>query len=305
MEQPGLPSRFREFLHQLPILNEVIDAEPLRRWALSEVWRVRLRSGDTLICKWGGGSMGKESDIYENLFLPLAIRVPQIVAGYRYDHGNVLVMEDLGAYTVEQCPTEENILSATRMLASLRRTAATGLQNRSIPPNAYDQYLVTADYFPDALRTICPRLTQAGEVTVLERALEILQGELAFLYESTPMTITHNDFNLKNLMIADCDIVPIDWSNACLSPYMGDLYCLMREAEQHGKWREAVVEAYRSIDPQPDLMRQIWLGGACWLIRGLDWVTAEGVHIIPGCDQWIPDMIGDLDLCVRHVRPPR
>jgi thiamine kinase-like enzyme len=139
----------------------------------------------------------------------------------------------------------------------------------------------------------------------LRDALEILPTHLNRLYKELPVTLTHNDYNPKNLMVVDGTIRPIDWSNAYLSPHMGDLYCLLREGEQAGVESAPIIEAYQSVARDRDLEWQISLGGLCWLIHGLRWVTEEGIHTVPGTASWVAPMMVEIQTCLGEIEGGR
>jgi thiamine kinase-like enzyme len=139
------------------------------------------------------------------------------------------------------------------------------------------------------------------ESHTLHIALKELPVQLNRLYEEFPITLTHNDYNAKNLMVCRNSIVPIDWSNAYLSPHLGDLYCLISEAQKYGIEKSVIVEAYREHDHTELLDWQIQVGGICWLIRSLRWVCEEGIHKVPGTDKWVLPLILAIRDCMEQL----
>jgi len=126
------------------------------------------------------------------------------------------------------------------------------------------------------------------------------------LYRTVPMTIVHQDYHAKNLLIQpNGGIMPIDWSNAYVSPHLGDLYCLMSEARNLGHAAEEdIISAFlEGSHLHADQLRwQVRLGGLCWLIKTLHWVVYRGADIIPGSEAWVPDLLQDVeDLAVDIV----
>lgn len=99
--------------------------------------------------------------------------------------------------------------------------------------------------------------------------------------------------------------MPIDWSLAYLSPHLGDLYCLIREAQAlAGLSREEVNAAYQDVSNIDigQLNWQISVGGLCWLIKTLRWLVYGGTEIIPGSEAWIPDLMSDVEKLVEEIR---
>ena len=69
-----IPERLSAYYPIIPLLNEVTEWSLLRKWSLSEVYRVTLKSGETRIIKWGGQEMASEATIYRQLVRPLQIK---------------------------------------------------------------------------------------------------------------------------------------------------------------------------------------------------------------------------------------
>lgn len=52
-----IPERLSAYYSVTPLLGEISEWSLLRKWSLSEVYRVRLKSGESRIIKWGGKEM--------------------------------------------------------------------------------------------------------------------------------------------------------------------------------------------------------------------------------------------------------
>lgn len=73
-----IPTCFEEYHKMIPMLDKVTEWSVLRKWSLSEVYRVTLTTGETRIIKWGGSEMAREAEIYRHLVHPLQIKAPCI-----------------------------------------------------------------------------------------------------------------------------------------------------------------------------------------------------------------------------------
>lgn len=300
MNQEG-PSKWSPYISHFPMLQDAVHWEPLRQWSLSDVWRVTLSSGKTVIAKLGNESMAGELKIYESVLQPLVLPRPRLYAAFQESGLNAFLMEDLGRTTVEMNPTETNFARAARTLSAMRKTA---LQHVHIlSPSVYKEYFKSKEDVIQDFEFVMSRhsLYSDDELNLLKVCLEKLPNPLRDLYEKYPVTLTHNDYNGKNLMVVNGSIVPIDWSNAYLSPHLGDLYCLIREAQGSGVDKSIVIDAYRELCDVENLEWQVQLGGICWLIRGLCWVCEEGIHTVPATHTWISPMIAAIGECLEHI----
>lgn len=86
----------------------------------------------------------------------------------------------------------------------------------------------------------------------MTRVRETLPRHVEWPYDTGRMTITHNDCNAKNLIVTAHGVRAIDWSHAELTPHLGDLYCLLRDATRHGVATPDVVDPYLARDPVTD-----------------------------------------------------
>jgi hypothetical protein len=292
-----IPERLAAYREAFPVLEEVTEWQLLRKWSLSEVYRTTMASAATRILKWGGSEMAKEAAIYKTLLEPLHIRAPHIYGYYEDNRGCLMIMEDAGPYDLEKQPDAVHFTEAARELARLRTTAAAYLSQSAVPPDVMKTYTVTATYFLRQLED----LIRADECNlVLQKAKALFPEDVVQLYREVPLTLVHHDYHAKNLLVQGEHILPIDWSNAYLSPHLGDLYCLMTEARSYaGMSGRNIWDAYVSetgTDPS-DLNRLAWqvnIGGICWLIRTLRWLVYGGTRNIPGSEEWIPDLLADL-----------
>lgn len=291
-----IPTCFSAYCTTIPMLNEVAEWSLLRKWALSEVYRVKLNSGESRIIKWGGSEMAGEAAIYQNLVYPLQIKAPKIFEFIQLKDSGVMVMEDAGEKNMEQQPQPEYFLEASRELARLRVNATANLE-RMIPRKIMDTYSVSrGDFlqlFDDLLKS-----KKLAENKVLLKVKKVLPHHLEKLYQMVSSSLVHHDYHAKNLLIQDNGIMPIDWSIAYLSPHLGDLYCLITEALAFSNLsREDIISAFLDVTDlhMDDLNWQVRIGGLCWLIKTLRWLVYGGTVIIPESEAWIPDLLNDVD----------
>ena len=151
----------------------------------------------------------------------------------------------------------------------------------------------------DHLLTLLKRQTD-----LLQQARTVLAKHLESLAHRTPITLLHNDYHAKNLMIRGGRIVPVDWSNAYLGHHLGDLYCLVQEAVDYGIEATVLIEAYFSeaddaLEPAFHQW-QVAFGGLCWSVRMLRWTVDQGVRIIPGAEAWIPNFTRSIEILLSN-----
>ncbi|RAP76132.1 phosphotransferase [Paenibacillus montanisoli] len=293
-----IPACFSDHRSKLRLLNEVTEWSLLRKWALSEVYRVKIRTGETRIIKWGGSEMAGEAEIYRQLVYPLQIKAPLIYEYVEQNNSGVMIMEDAGELNLEQQPLPVHFLEAARELARLRARATANLEKRVLTKEIVNAYSVSMNDFlallDDLLKS--PKLTEAS---VLRKVKKALPARLERLYQTVPISIVHHDYHAKNLLIQeDGGMMPIDWSIAYLSPHLGDLYCLTTEARALcGLSRDEIMAAYLEAAelPADQLNWQLRIGGICWLIKTLRWLAYGGTEIIPGSEAWIPDLSKDVE----------
>jgi aminoglycoside phosphotransferase (APT) family kinase protein len=270
----------------LGVVPLAVGGEQLRRWGLSEVWRVRVGSPEprSVIVKRGTGEMADEARRYRELVIPLWVAAPDLLAATGGDDGEpmVLVLADVGPQTLEQRPTAEGYREAVRALARMRSVAAGRLARD--PAIGADLRRTTADFVADA-----ERVGLGDSVRALVDRLDRLAG--------VPATIVHGDYHAKNLIhTAEGGVVPVDWPSACIHPHLGDLYCLIREAGNLGLPTGDLPGLYaREAGTDPgEVADQMVTGGMCWTLTALRWLTDEGVEAIPEAHEWLDALAADV-----------
>src|SRR5258707_8731739 len=128
-----IPPAWLLLLRQFPLLLEVSDWQLLRKWSLSEVWRITTQAGKTWIAKGASGSQASELEIYLHVLAPLQIKQPALHSFVETEHGHFFILEDLGGDTLEQQPQPALFLEAAKALARVRATATRHLYS-SLPP---------------------------------------------------------------------------------------------------------------------------------------------------------------------------
>lgn len=296
-----IPTCFSNYISLIPLINEVTKWSLLRKWTLSEVYRVKLTTGESRIIKWGGNEMAKEALVYQKLVHPLQIKAPEIFEFVQLKDSGVMVMEDAGEKNLEQQPHPSHFLEASRELANLRMKATANLE--SMEPKVIDSYLVLKEDFLVLLDDLL-KSDKLSETNVLLKLKKVLPRHLKRLYQKIPTSIVHNDYHAKNLLIQNNGIMPIDWSLAYLSPHLGDLYCLINEAHSWcGLTREEILYAYLDVTgyQMAHLLWQLQIGGLCWLTKTLHWLVYNGTEIIHGSETWIPDLLKDLEDLYQEI----
>lgn len=300
-----IPKVFLAYLTRIPLLYEVTEWSLLRKWPLSEVYRVKLKSGESRIVKWGGKEMARESEIYQKLVYPLQIKAPFIFEFAELEESSIMMMEDAGSSNLEQDPRSIYFLEAARELACLRNQATAHLQ--IIPVSTTKNFFVSKEDFlnllddmlvSDLMTSILKSQISATN-NVLLNLRNVLPRHLDKLYQTVPLTLVHHDYHAKNLLIQESGIIPIDWSLAYLSPHLGDLYRLIKEAQAWSLTaKEDIISAFLEVAPCPreQLNWQIQIGGLCWLIMTLHWLVHGGTDIIEGSEAWISDLLHDITI---------
>jgi hypothetical protein len=319
-----IPVSWVESVPHLPLLADVVRWELLRKWGLSEVWRVTLRSGEVWIAKRAHGSMARELAIYRELLAPLAVNHPHLHSAWQTATACFLVLEDVGPLTLEMQPGPENFIMAAHELARLRCTSTHHLLEKccAIP----DHYSISADHFLTALDTLLTHPQLAEEQKQILREVAVwLPEQLHVLYTQLPPTLSHNDYHVKNLVLAPAStdtlsvqqaagIVPVDWAMAFICPYHGDLYSLLRNAGARNVSCSLVLSAYedelyhlaeydacaRHLLARP-LSWQQALGGVCILITSIEWILREAYRELPESVAWIPRMLISMEKCADLV----
>jgi aminoglycoside phosphotransferase (APT) family kinase protein len=225
-----IPTKMLSYREKFPIFEEATEWQLLRKWTLSEVYRITFPTGDTQIVKWGGEEMAREMDIYSQLLGPLRIRTPQIYGYCKNNDGGLIVMEDAGERDLEQRPMAEHFIEAARELARLRITAANSLELGTISRSVRNDFTVTCEDFLGQLEDLI-QSPLLNDNPIIQSVRDWLPEQLKRLYQEVPLTLVHHDYHAKNLLVQGDRILPIDWSNAYLSPHLGDLHSVMKEAQ--------------------------------------------------------------------------
>jgi hypothetical protein len=277
-------------------LGRVTAGQRLRRWGLSEVWRVRLAGGvpaESVIVKRAAGELAGEARRYRELVEPLGVEAPRLLAATGGDPA-VLVLQDVGPDNLEQRPSAEGYREAARTLARIRATAAGRLAAAAQPgivSIGAGLRRGTADFVDTARRAAAGvaalrpdlrgRLDESARVLV--RRLDRLAG--------VPVTVVHGDFEAKNLVHAGGGrLVAVDWPSAYLHAHLGDLFSLMKNAGDHARELPAVFAAETGT-AVADVLDQVATGRLCWTVMALRWVVEEGVHAIPEARGWIDELV--------------
>jgi hypothetical protein len=175
----GPGHRWTKYIHTIPLLSEWQDWQLLRQWPLSEVWRVTLKTGKTVIAKWDGGSMARELDVYQRLLTPLHIDSPTVFYSHQDETGSFMLMEDFGGVTLEADQRRECFIDAAIRLHELRRSATKNIAEMELPFHVYQAYYKTPTQFLDDIRFILGQALLAPEHQLtLRDALEILPTHL-------------------------------------------------------------------------------------------------------------------------------
>lgn len=299
-----IPERLAAYRPIIPLLDEVTEWSLLRKWSLSEVYRITLKSGETRIIKWGGQEMAREASIYQQLVGPLKIQSPRIFNSYELYNSTIMIMEDAGRDNLEQRPEPGLFVEAARELARLRKNASMNLKI-NLSTEIIRSYTVSASDFLALLDDLLQSDRLSGNKSLL-RLQDTFPHELHNLYQTSPPTLVHHDYHAKNLLIQGDGILPIDYSNAYLSPHLGDLYCLITEAHAWSNVpREELLRAFRNeagADWTVEMIEwQVTIGGICWLIKTLRWLVFGGTDTIPGSEAWIPDLMNDLESLTKEL----
>jgi N-acetylmuramate 1-kinase len=162
----------------------------------------------------------------------LGVRVPAIL---RYDEpAGMMVLEDLGDVTLERAlkdtGAEALYGSAVDMLSRLRAAAEANPDAASIAfRRAFEEdlYLWELHHFREwGLEAWSGKVPTSSERAVLEEAFKSMARRLA----ASPRGFTHRDYQSRNLMVKDGELVVIDFQDALLGPRAYDLVALLRDS---------------------------------------------------------------------------
>lgn len=178
----------------------------------------------------------------------LNVRVPRIL---RFDEpAGMMVLEDLSDQTFEKAlndrTREELYLRAVKLLARLRSsaektpTADCIAFGRGFDEDLYDWEL---HHFREwGLEIWSGKKPSDAERADLDKIFRRISGQLAAL----PKGFTHRDYQSRNLMVKDGELVVIDFQDALLGPRQYDLVALLRDSyvELPRPFVEQMLRAY-------------------------------------------------------------
>jgi thiamine kinase-like enzyme len=307
-----IPLPWREYIQRLPLGAETTHWDLLRKWGLSEVWRVTAADGQSWIAKRSTGSMARELDVYREVLQPLGVPRPELHSYWQTSSEQFFILEDVGPNTLEKQPQLQHFQEAARVLARVRCVSCVQMQTTAVP----EHFKVSSDFYLQALDYLLQHdALDASRKAVLAAVARWLPGRLQDLYAHVPATLCHNDYHVKNLVVRNTIVVPIDWAMAYISPYLGDMYSLLHGATFRKIRTDPLLEAYtvemqiwaarhecvRSLMSLP-LNEQLALGAVCILITSIRWTLLEAIYELPESKKWIPAMIRNIDYYARQLQ---
>ncbi len=163
----------------------------------------------------------------------LGVRVPRIL---RYDEpAGVMVLEDLSDLTFEQAleggKHQEALYGrAVDLLASLRAAAEAAPDAACVAfGRSFDEELF--DWELHHFREWGLEAWSGQQPSPAERAeLDLLFRGISRRLASEPKGFTHRDYQSRNLMVKDGELVVIDFQDALLGPRQYDLVALLRDS---------------------------------------------------------------------------
>jgi len=163
----------------------------------------------------------------------LQVRVPAIL---RYDEpAGMMVLEDLGDVTFEMAleggkRREELYARAVELLARLRARAERERDPSCLAfTRAFDEDLY--DWELHHFREWGLEVWSGKKPTTAERAeLDRFFRQIAARLAEEPRGFTHRDYQSRNIMVKDGDLVVIDFQDALLGPRQYDLVALLRDS---------------------------------------------------------------------------
>jgi aminoglycoside/choline kinase family phosphotransferase len=262
------------------------------------VWRLRSPNGGSVIVKRGTHEMVTEFDTYTQLVQPLGLPAPEIFEIQQTPDSVIFAMSDVGDVTLEQRPSLDGYLSAVALLATIRTSATAAMQgNPPIPLVSPGHFVDFIERIDVGLPVVRPDLAQP-----LDAVARIARQHLDRLYDSVPATVVHGDYVSKNLVFGDRGLTTVDWPSACISPHLGDLFSIVREADQLSLSRAELLSGYEkalsqlgsATDPATPLGWQLAVGGLCWTLEAVRWIVEEGSRTVPESITWLDDLIRQL-----------
>lgn len=178
----------------------------------------------------------------------LGVRVPKIL---RYDEPEgVMVLEDLSDRTFEQAQTAGDrqgwYTKAVRLLAKLRARAEKQPDPACLAfTRSFDEALY--DWELHHFREWGLEVWSGKKPTDAERAeLDAIFKRIARQLAAAPKGFTHRDYQSRNLMVKDDELVVIDFQDALQGPRQYDLVALLRDSyvELPRDFVEAMLDEY-------------------------------------------------------------
>ncbi|WP_434749858.1 hypothetical protein [Paenibacillus amylolyticus] len=258
-----IPACFSDYHLRIPLLNQIDEWSLLRKWTLSEVYRVKLTTGESRIIKWGGQEMAGEAEKYRNLVHPLQIKAPQIFEFVQLDDSGVMVMEDVGEKNLEQQPHPAHFLEASRELARLRMRATNNIE-RMLSKKVIDTYSASMEHFLEQLDDY-----HAKNLVIQDNGIMPIDWPISYLSPH----------------LGDLYCLIMEAHGWCSLP------------------REEMILAYLDVTELKidDLNWQVHIGGLCWLIRTLRWLVYGGTDIISGSETWIPGLQKEVETLYQEI----
>jgi hypothetical protein len=98
----------------------------------------------------------------------------------------------------------------------------------------------------------------------------------------------------------------VDWPSAHVHAHLGDLYCLLREADKRGLARDAGTAALPEAFAREagadvrNVVDDLVTGGLCWIMLALRWLVDEGIRAVPESREWIDELVADCSALARR-----
>ena len=178
----------------------------------------------------------------------LGVRVPKIL---RYDEPEgIMVLEDLSDRTFEQAQAAGDrqgwYTKAVRLLAKLRARAEAQPDSACLAfTRSFDEALY--DWELHHFREWGLEAWSGKKPTDAERAeLDAIFRRIAAQLAAAPKGFTHRDYQSRNLMVKDGELIVIDFQDALQGPRQYDLVALLRDSyvELPRDFVEAMLDEY-------------------------------------------------------------
>lgn len=183
----------------------------------------------------------------------LGVRVPEIL---RYEPAEgLMLLEDLGDLTFEAGLLKEpgartrlyeraiDLIAGMRAAAERTQDPGCLAFTRAFDAELYDWELHHfREYGLEARSRASPTPAERGR-------LDAIFLEIARRLDAEPKGFTHRDYQSRNLMLKDGDLVVIDFQDALLGPRQYDLVALLRDSyvQLDRPFIETMLDRYRSV----------------------------------------------------------